>query len=392
MLSVSKLLSAKLPTKAGDSTDNSPTENIRYSRIEKPVVVWNMTKRCDLHCVHCYSDSNDVAYKGELSTAEGKKLIDDLASFGSPVIIFSGGDPLLRADLFELASYARDKGVRPILSTSGIHITNETVQQIKQAGITYVGVSLDGGEAINDKLRGMQGAFQKALEGIRRCRDAGLVVGVRYTMSRKTISELPTIFDLLDSEEIDRGYFAHLVYSGRGKKFSREDLDHAETRDAMDYIFDRAKSFMAQGKTKDIVTGSNDVDGVYLWHRLKETDPERAKEVYRLLQGRGGNSSGVMLANIDNLGDVHPDQFWQHYSLGNVRERSFSDIWTDRSDPVMDILKDRKGHIKGRCGLCPHFDICSGNYRVRAEFVTDDLWAEDPACYMSDAELGITGI
>ncbi|MDH3974955.1 MAG: radical SAM protein [Deltaproteobacteria bacterium] len=349
-----------------------------------------MTKRCDLHCVHCYSDSANRLYSGELTTQEGKALIDSFASFRAPVIIFSGGDPLLRDDLFELASYARDKGVRPILSTSGIHITPQVAVRIKQTGITYVGVSLDGGEEVNDKLRGMKGAYNKAVEGLRHCRDAGLIAGIRFTMSKKTVGQLPAIFDLLEKENIKRGYFAHLVYSGRGQKFSREDLDHNETRQAVDYIFDKAGSFVADGKAKDIVTGSNDVDGVYLYLKLKETDPQRAEDLHKLLIGRGGNSSGVTLANIDNLGNVHPDQFWQHYSLGNVRDRDFGEIWMDRSDPVMNILKDRRAAIKGRCALCPHFDICGANYRVRAEFVTDDLWAEDPACYLTDEELGIT--
>ncbi len=384
MLSVSKLLSADLSSSAA-----SDTEKVRYSREERPVVVWNMTKRCELHCVHCYSDSADNLYSGELSTEEGKQLIDELARFKSPVLIFSGGDPLLRDDVFELAAYSRDKGVRPILSTSGIHIDSEVAKKIRASGIVYVGVSLDGGEEINDRLRGMQGAFSKAVDGIRHCRDLGLVAGVRFTMSRKTVDELPVIFDLLEKEEIERGYFAHLVYSGRGQRFSREDLDHKETRQAVDYVFDRARDFIDRGLKKDIVTGSNDVDGVYLWMKMMQSDPERAEKVYELFRGRGGNSSGVTLANIDNLGDVHPDQFWQHYSLGNVRKRPFGEIWTDRSDPVMNILKDRKGHIKGRCGVCPHFDICGGNYRVRAEFVTGDLWAEDPACYLSDEELGI---
>ncbi len=385
MLSVSKLLSKE----EASPQSKKVTDDVRYNRVERPVVVWNMTKRCELHCVHCYSDSADNAYSGELTTAEGKEMIDDLAAFGVPVLIFSGGDPLLRQDIFELAAYARDVGLRPILSTSGIHIDSKVAKKIKDAGIVYVGVSLDGGPKVNDKLRGMAGAFDRAVNGLRHCRDSGLVAGIRFTMSRKTISELPVIFDLLETEEIERGYFAHLVYSGRGKRFSREDLDHSETKQAVDEIFRRADAFIGREIKKDIVTGSNDVDGVNLYLKLKESDPEKAKMLHGLLTGRGGNSSGVTLANIDNLGNVHPDQFWQHYSLGNLRERNFGEIWTDRTDPVMAMLKDRKGQIKGRCGLCPHFDICGGNYRVRAEFVTGDILAEDPACYLSDEELGI---
>ena len=383
MLSVSKLLGS------GISRRGSGAESVRYLREDRPVVVWNVTRSCPLSCVHCYNDSGKKTYPGELSTREALSVIDGLASFKVPAIIFSGGDPLQRPDIFELIEYAGSKDVRTILSTNGILIDKDTAERIKDSGIVYVGVSIDGNEEVNDRLRGMQGGFKKALNGMRLCRDLGLVVGVRFTMSKKTIGELPFIFDLLEAEGIHRGYFAHLVYAGRGEKFSREDLDHNETRKAVDYIFDRAESFIQTGSKKDIVLGSNDVDGVYLYLRLLKNDPEKAAAVRKLLAGRGGNSSGVSLGNIDNLGDVHADQFWSHHSFGNVKERSFEEIWTNSADPLLNALKDRKGFVKGRCAKCDFFDICGGNYRVRAEFATGDIWAEDPACYLADDELGI---
>ena len=383
MLSISKLLGTGIGRRA------SAAESARYQREDRPVVVWNVTRSCPLSCVHCYNDSGKKTYPGELSTKEAISVIDSLASFQVPAIIFSGGDPLERPDIFELIEYAGSKGVRTILSTNGILIDKETAQRIKDSGIVYVGVSIDGGEEINDRLRGMRGGFRKAVDGMRLCRDLGLVVGVRFTMSKKTVGELPFIFDLMDTEGIHRGYFAHLVYAGRGEKFSREDLDHEETRKAVDYIFDRAESFIKAGSKKDIVLGSNDVDGVYLYLRLLRTDPEKAEAVKKLLIGRGGNSSGVSLGNIDNLGFVHADQFWSHHSFGNVKERSFEEIWTGSKDPLLLALKDRKRFVKGRCARCPFFDICGGSYRVRAEFATGDIWAEDPACYLSDDELGI---
>lgn len=382
MLSVSKLLGSGL---SGRET----TEAMRYSREDRPVVVWNITRSCALHCVHCYNSSEEKTYPGELTTSEAKRAIDGLAAFNVPAVIFSGGDPLIRRDLFELIRYARKKGVRPVLSTSGVTIDRGAAREIKDSGVLYVGVSLDGGEEVNDRLRGVKGAYRKALDGMRYCRDSGLVVGVRFTMSKKTVGELPVIFDLLETENIQRGYFAHLVYSGRGEKFSREDLDHTGTRAAVDFVFDQARDFIRRGLKKDIVTGSNDVDGVYLYLKLKEKEGGRADAIYNLLLGRGGNSSGVMLGNIDNLGNVHADQFWSQHSFGNVKERPFGEIWTDTADPLMRALKNRKGLVKGRCSACPHFDICGGNYRVRAEFVTGDLWAEDPACYLTDSELGI---
>ncbi len=380
MLSVSKLLGQApvFPKSAGSA---------RYSRTGPPVIVWNLTRRCNLKCAHCYNSSGQGPYPGELTAAECVTLIDDLAKLKVPAIIFSGGDPLLRKDIFKLMGYAKDNSIRVILSTNGVDIDRVVSGKIKKAGADYVGVSLDGGEEVNDSLRGVKGAFKKALDGIRRCRDAGLIVGVRFTMTKRTIGELPWVFGLIEKEGISRGYFSHLVYSGRAERLLKEDLSHEETRRAVDLIFERAAYFIEKGMDKDIVTGSNDADGVYLYLKLKATDTGKADKAYKLLLARGGNSSGVTICNIDNLGEVHPDQFWSSRSLGNIKERRFSEIWQDKKSPLMNALRNRKGLIKGRCGLCRYFDICGGNYRARAEFATGDAWAEDPACYLKNEEV-----
>lgn len=382
MLSVSRLLNR---TSSGVKTEASVTR----LRAERPVVVWNITRSCGLKCAHCYNSSEHKAYPGELETKEALEVIDALAEFSVPAVILSGGDPLLRPDLFKLLEYASRKNLRTVLSSNGVTIDKEAARRIKGSGVTYVGVSLDGREGVNDRLRGVKGSYKKALEGLRRCRDLGLVTGIRFTMSRQTVGELPFIFDLLEKEDIRRGYFSHLVYSGRGERFSKEDLSHDETRRAVDYIFERAYDFAGRGLEKDIVTGSNDADGAYLYLKLKGTDPERADGIYKLLLGRGGNSSGAALGNIDNLGCIHADQFWRGHCFGNVRERRFGEVWTDLSDPLMRALKDRKGLIKGRCPACAFFDICGGNSRARAEFAAGDPWAEDPACYLTDKEIRV---
>lgn len=385
MLSVSKLLANAAPQKEGLTA----TEAGRYLRQTRPVVVWNVTRSCNLFCAHCYNDSGNGAYEGELTAAEALSVIDGLSDFKVPAVIFSGGDPLLRPDIFKLMERASSLGIRPVLSTNGISIDKTTARRARDAGVVYAGVSLDGNEGTNDRLRGMRGGFKKALEGIRNLKEAGLVAGVRFTMSRTNIAELPFIFDLIEKEDIERGYFAHLVYAGRGERLSREDLSHDQTRKAVDFIFSKAGEFISRGLDCDIVTGSNDADGVYLYLRLSDEDPERAAGVYTLLAGRGGNSSGVSLANIDNLGYVHPDQFWTGRSFGNVKDRPFGEIWTDLSDPLLKALRNRKGLVKGRCARCAFFEICGGSYRVRAEFATGDIWAQDPACYLTDREIGI---
>lgn len=374
----------------GRQARNLPPHLLHYSEDKKPVVVWNIIRRCNLHCAHCYTDSHDRDYEGELATAEAKAVIDDLAQFGVPVILFSGGEPLLRPDLFELIGYARDQGIRAVLSTNGTLIDRETADALKTFGLSYVGISIDGPEAIHDRFRGKQGAFRASLEAIQHCLDVGIRVGIRVTLTEYNFPHLDELFDLIEEENIPRACFYHLAYAGRGDRIVKHDLMHEETRAAVDTIFARTQDFHRRGIAKDILTVDNHTDGVYLYLRVREEQPERAGEVLQMLRWNGGNQSGVAVADIDNVGNVHADQFSQHYSFGNVRERPFSAIWTDVSNDVMRVLKHRKGHIKGRCAVCPYFDICNGNLRVRAESYYGDPWAEDPACYLTDEELGIT--
>lgn len=362
---------------------------LQFSEDKIPIVVWNITKRCNLKCIHCYSDSLDKDYQGELTTKEAKAVVDNLAVFGVPVIIFSGGDPLLRNDIFEIAKYAGSKGIRCALSTNGVLIDKKTAQAIKEANFAYVGVSIDGIGEFNDRFRGMIGAYNMALEGIKNCRDAGVRTGLRLTMNKRTIPQLPAIFDLAERENIPRIYISHLVYSGRGRKISKDDLSHEETRRALDFIFAKATEFHNKGLEKDVLTGNNDADGVYLYLKVIKEDITKAEKIYKLLKMRGGNSSGVAIGCIDNLGNVHADQFWSHYSFGNVKERPFGEIWIDKKDPIMRGLKNKKESVMGRCSQCAFLDICGGNYRVRAEAIYGNVWAEDPACYLTDEEIGV---
>ncbi len=373
----------------GQSTEIGASQRSINSWGRKPVVVWNCTRRCNLSCAHCYADSADREYPGELSYSEGRALLDDLAEFGSPVILFSGGEPLLRPDLLSLAAYARGKGVRPVISTNGTLITREVAHRIKEAGVAYVGVSLDGIEGRNDRFRGHQGAYRAALEGIAHCVAVGQRVGLRFTLSRRNYVDLEAIFDLIEAERIDRACFYHLVYSGRGKAMQDDSLSHGQTRAALDLIIDRAAHFHRRGLDKEILTVDNHADGVYLYLRMKREGSERAEKVLQLLRRNGGNSSGLGIGCVDNQGNVHADQFWWHHTLGNVRQRRFSDIWQDSSDPIQVGLRDRKLLLKGRCAACRHLDICNGNFRVRAEAVHGDPWAPDPACYLADEEIGM---
>jgi len=337
--------------------------------------------------VHCYAHATNLPDDNELSTTDGQNLIDDLAQFGVPVILFSGGEPLVRKDLPQLAAYAVEKGMRAVISTNGTLITPQTARTLKDIGLSYVGISLDGMETINDRFRGVKGSFKSAMEGIENCKKAGIKVGLRFTINRSNVGEIPEIFHLIEEMDIPRACFYHLVYAGRGSKLVAEDLSHEESRKAVDLIIDLTKNLHDKDKPKEVLTVDNHADGPYLYMRLLRENPDRAKEVIELLKMNQGNSTGIGIGCISWNGDVHPDQFWRHYSFGNIKERPFSEIWTDTSDPLMKKLKEKKKFAKGRCATCRWLDICAGNFRVRSEAVTGDIWAPDPACYLTDEEI-----
>jgi Fe-coproporphyrin III synthase len=393
MIGISKLYLGTIePSDAlryGRRSDRLPSHLLQFSQDKKPVVVWNMTRQGNLKCRHCYAQAQSQKANRELTTAEGKALLDDLSAFGSPVILFSGGEPILRPDLPELAQYAVSKGLRAVISTNGTLITQALAKTLKQIGLSYVGISLDGMEGINDSFRGVSGAYKQALSGIRNCREAGIKVGLRFTINRLNADQVSPIFDLLKKEDIPRVCFYHLVYAGRGSRLIKEDLDHLETRKVVDLIIDRTKELYDAGYEKEVLTVDNHADGPYLYLRLLKEGSSRAPEVLELLKMNEGNNSGRGIGCISWDGEVYADQFWRHYSFGNIINRPFSQIWQDTGDSLMGRLKDKKQYVTGRCADCRWLEICGGNFRVRAEAATGDLWAPDPACYLTDEEIGL---
>ena len=391
MIGISKLYCGTVePSDAlryGRRSSDLPSHLLQFSQDKKPVVVWNVTRACNLNCIHCYARAVDQTHEKEMTHEQGLAVIDDLAAFGAPVILFSGGEPLMRPDLTELARYAVSKGMRAVISTNGTLITREKANELKKIGLSYVGVSIDGMETVNDRFRGKKGAFKDAMAGIKNCQEAGLKVGLRFTINRINRDEIPYILDLLEEHDIPRVCFYHLVYAGRGSDMVEQDLDHEETRKVVDVIMDRTRDFYDRGIKKEVLTVDNHADGPYVYLRmLKENNP-RAEEVLQLLEMNEGNSSGRGIGCISWDGAVHADQFWRHYSFGNVLERPFSEIWSDLSNPLMAQLKEKKKYVKGRCAKCKWLDVCAGNFRVRAEAVTGDIWADDPACYLTDEEI-----
>ena len=391
MIGISKLYCGTVePSDAlryGRQSKDLPSHLLQFSEDKKPVVVWNVTRACNLKCVHCYARAVDRTYEKELNHEQGLSLIDDMAAFGAPVVLFSGGEPLMRPDLVELANYAVSKGMRAVISTNGTLISKDKAKELKEVGLSYVGVSLDGMEEVNDRFRGRKGAFKDAMTGIMNCQEVGLKVGLRFTINRMNTAEVPLIFDVLEEYQIPRACFYHLVYAGRGSNLIDEDLDHEETRKVVDLIIDRTKDLHDRGMAKEVLTVDNHADGPYVYLRMLGENNPRAEEVLSLLKMNEGNSSGRGIGCVSWDGSVYADQFWRHFSFGNVLERPFSEIWSDLSNPLMKKLKEKKGHVKGRCARCRWLDVCGGNFRVRAEAVTGDVWAPDPACYLTDEEI-----
>lgn len=385
MISITKLLCDS--ENFGDSlryVKGAAKQKYGVSEGNGPVVVWNCTKTCNLKCCHCYADADEKSHQGELTFIEAKEMLRDLKEFKVPVILFSGGEPLVRKDFFDLLKYTSQLRIRSTISTNGTLLTKEACKKIKDIGVGYVGISLDGIGARHDKFRGTKGAFDNALQGIRNCIEIDQRVGLRFTINKNNYDQLEEIFYLIKEERIPRVCFYHLVYSGRGNEMVTEDISKEETRAAMDMIISKAVEF---GPKVEILTVDNHADGAYVYLSAKKKYKNKAEKILELLSLSGGNRSGCAFANIDFYGNVHCDQFtWQH-NFGNIKTEKFSEIWTQGNHSILNSLRNRKPLLKGRCSRCKWINQCNGNFRTRAEAVTGDFWGEDPACYLYENEI-----
>lgn len=354
---------------------------------KKPIVVWNITNSCNLTCEHCYANANEDLLKEELTTKEAKGVIDDLAAFKIPVILFSGGEPMMRDDILDLIGYTRFKKIRAVVSTNGVLIDKKRAEELKKCEISYVGISIDGSKFVHDKFRGIDGAFEKTLNGIRNCVNAGIKVGLRFTIFKGNYREIPFLFELMEREAIERVCFYHLVCSGRGQSMKDNELSIEEKRNVMDLIIDKTKEFYNKNIKKEILTVANHCDAVYLYKRMIKEKHLEAELAINLLKLNKSASSGIGIASINWDGTVYPDQFWRNKPLGNIKTSSFEDIWLNPHNDFLVKLRNKKEFITGRCRRCNYFDICLGNFRPRAEELTGDLWASDPGCYLLDSEI-----
>lgn len=385
-------ISQLLTTLHDDLASLKPVKPAR--KMPGPVVIWNLIRRCNLRCKHCYSTSLDIDFKDELTTEQIKATIDDLKVAHVPVLILSGGEPLLRPDIYEITAYAKAKGFYVALSTNGTLIDESNIDKIKAADYQYVGISIDGLEAFHDEFRRQKGSFQTSMHAIKLCKEAGIKIGMRLCLTKENFQDIPAMLDLMEEYQVDKFYLSHLNYSGRGKRSAENDAMFKMTKDAMELLYERAWSHIEQGLVSDFVTGNNDADGPFLlqWATKKfgDSHPEAIENLKQRLINWGGNASGVNVANIDNTGTIHPDTYWWNHPIGNVKTEKFSDVWRDTQDSLMLGFRQKPRPVKGRCAQCEYLNICGGNTRTRAFAQSGDAWAEDPGCYLDDAEIGIT--
>lgn len=363
---------------------------LRYSQgdgLAPRVVVWNITARCNLGCRHCYYSSGDTSSLQELSLQEARNFIADLSNLGVRRLIFSGGEPLLRPDVFVLAKFAKTMGIEAALSTNGTLIDSKVARAIKEAGFSYAGISLDGTEKTNDTFRQAKGAFKKSLQGIRNCKKIGLAVGLRFTLTRYNFKELPEIFALAERERINRLCVYHLVYVGRASNLKEIDVSHPGKRRALELIWEKTRRFLEKKLDIEVVTVDNHADGAWVYLKLKELDPARAHLALRILERQGGNSAGIKIASVDDCGNVYADQFLRNYPLGNIRIKKFSQTWLGPVNPLLQALRNRMPYLPGRCQRCSFIKICNGNFRARAGAVSGNFWQDDPACYLTEEEI-----
>jgi radical SAM protein with 4Fe4S-binding SPASM domain len=315
--------------------------------------------------------------KDVLDNAQARFVIDDLAAWKVPVLLFSGGEPFCRPDIRDLAGYAKSKGLRVTFSTNGTLIDDDTADWLAALGTGYVGISIDGTEAVHDEFRRHKGAYAASLAAIRRLVKRGVKVGLRVTMTRFNVAAIPDIFNLMREENVPRICLYHLVYTGRGSEIADSDLSAEERRAALDVIVEETEKSFSMGSPVEVLTVDNHCDGPYLYMK------HPSERVMNLLRRNGGNSSGKGIACISWDGTVYPDQFWRNHPVGNVKDRPFSEIWGEPPpDSLLDRLRRRKEFLKGRCADCRWLDVCGGNFRARGEAVTGDIWGEDPACYL----------
>ena len=364
---------------------NSVVEGKKARVLDGSIAIWNFTNRCNLSCMHCYSKA-DLDAVDLLTTETIMKTLPKLKANGIKFIIFSGGEPLTRKDLFEIADKCKELGIITYLSTNGLYVGQKNAEKILKT-FNYVGISIDGSEKTHDYFRGLEGSFKMSMEAVNLLNSfSKSKVGIRFTITRETYKDLKFIFELAEKENIPKIYISHLVYSGRGLENLEMDLSKEMRREAVEYILDKAFEYHESGRDIEIVTGNMEQDAILFLKEFEKKYPHLKETMHQRLIEWGGNSAGRKLLNIDSEGNVKPDPFFPK-TIGNIIEQDFSDIWTDNPEDLLVKLRIHPRKISGKCSECNYLDICNGGSRSRAYAIYGDMWAEDPSCYLSENEI-----
>lgn len=344
----------------------------------RPVVVWNITDMCNLSCEHCYYSAVIGKRPVAMTLDVIKSTIDDLAELGVPVLLFSGGEPLVHPNIFEAIAYCTSKGIKPVLSTNGTTITPETAARLVECGLEYAGISLDGAEQTHNTFRRHPTAYKRSIRGMRNALDAGIRISVRFTLTESNYLDLDDVIDTAISVGAQRLCVYHLVPSGRARRDG--DIPNVVRREIIEKLCSRVEDL-----DLEVLTVDNPSDGPlsYLW--ALEHAPDRVPDIVRMLSMRTpGDGTGRRIVEIDHRGDVHPNQFWLSESCGNILEEPFAEIWNRETGMLAD-LRTSEWPLEGACAECSFAPICGG-FRARANRYHGTHWGDDPSCPLTPEE------
>ena len=343
-------------------------------------IAWEITRRCNLNCVHCRSSSKlEVKDHPDFSFDEAKRVLDDISSFAQPVVVLSGGEPLLRKDVFDIAAYGTEKGLRMCLATNGTLVTEEICHNIKESGIRMVSLSLDGASAaVHDDFRNQIGAFEGTIKAAGLFRKHGIEFLINSSFTKRNQEEVPKIYKLAKELGATAWYMFMIVPTGRGQDILAELIAPEDYEELLNWHYDMEK------EEDDMLVRPTCAPHYYriVLQRSKD-DKEKFKR--RSLKFSTGGSKGCLAGQliclIDVDGEVLPCSYFPK-SAGNIRRQSFKDIW--ENSELFKSLRDFKSY-KGSCGSCEYINVCGG-CRARAYSMTGDYLAEEPFCNYSPRE------
>lgn len=339
-----------------------------------PVLVWNITDKCNLKCSHCYRDAGIIESEVGLSDEKTIQLINGIKKLNPTMVLLSGGEPLLRKNIFNIVQRCKEAGLSVGLSTNGTLINENIAKKIKMNGIDYVGISIDGKESYHDEFRGLKGAFTLSWAALQLLNSLGVKTGVRFTLTNNNKDNLLYVLDKTFKSGVKRFCLYHLVYCGRASMTM--DIPPDEKKKMMHKFFSKVKTLCSIDEDFEVLTADNPADGLYLWESLIHN-----KRALSCIKAQGGCSAGEKVVYLDSTGEVYPCQFLRGLSLGNVIKRPLLDIWEDKHNLYLHRLRNKANFLRGRCASCAYKQICAG-CRARAKSYSGSLWGEDPACYL----------